>query len=344
MRPLAPAPPRRSMVRRISYVVGAVIAGSGVAMLPAAVTSAIYGEWHDFRSIVLSSVITVLIGLFLWRVVGRRGEELSTKEGFAIVGIAWFAMAAVGALPYLLSGSIGNITDAFFETASGYTTTGASILPDPASLGHGLLLWRALTQWIGGMGIIVLSIAILPLLGVGGVQLARAEAPGPTPDRLTPRFSETAKRLWYLYTFITFVEMLLLWAGEMTLFESIAHSLTTMSTGGFGTDVGSMNAFGAYSQWVVIVFMFIAGASFTVHYKAMRSPKKYWDSFEFRVYAFITIGAIVVVVGGLAANAGWSGTNVRDGIFTSVSLITTTGFGTADFAGGFRDSKYSSLD
>ncbi len=322
---------RRSMLRRIAFVVGAVVAASGLAMLPAAITAAIYGEWSDMGAILGSSAITVVAGVVGWRVIGRAEGELTAKEGFAIVGISWFVMAAFGSLPYLLSGSIPTITDAYFETASGFTTTGASILSDPGDLSHGMLMWRSLTQWLGGMGIIVLSIAILPLLGVGGVQLARAESPGPQPDRLTPRFRETAKRLWLLYVGFTIVEATLLAAGEMTVFQAIAHSLTTMSTGGFGTEATSIGGFGVYTQWVIIAFMFMAGASFALHYRALRRPIEYARHPEFKVYAAITIAAFIIITGGLLADGTWSEATLRDGAFTAVTLITTTGYGTADF-------------
>ncbi len=325
------ASPNVRALRRLSYIVGAVVAASGLAMLPAALTSAIYGEWPEFRAIALSSLVTIVFGVVGWRVVGRRGSQLTAKEGFAIVGIAWFIMAAFGSLPYVFSGSIASVTDAYFETASGFTTTGASIVSDPSTLPHGILMWRALTQWFGGMGIIVLSIAILPLLGVGGVQLARAESPGPQPDRLTPRFRETAKRLWLLYLIMTLAEVLLLWAGEMTLFQAIAHSLTTMSTGGFGTEPTSVGGFGAYTQWIIILFMFLAGASFALHFRALRSPKKYFENQEFRWYAGMVLAATVVIGGGLIANGVLDEKTLRDAVFTSVTIITTTGFGTEDF-------------
>ena len=187
-----------SMFRRLAYVIGAVTVAAGISMFPAIITSLVYREWKTAGWIFVSAVTTVLFGLFGWRVVGRPGT-LTTKEGFATVGLAWFAMAFFGVLPYLLTGSIDNLTNAFFETTSGFTTTGASLVPDPSTLAHGIIMWRSTTQWLGGMGVIILSLAILPLLGVGGVQLARAESPGPEPDRLTPRFRETAKRLWYVY-------------------------------------------------------------------------------------------------------------------------------------------------
>jgi trk system potassium uptake protein TrkH len=315
-------------VRRLVYIVGAVVAASGAAMLVPAAVAVGYGEGSDAAGIAVSAAITMAAGAAAWRLVGRSGE-LTTREGFAAVAISWFAIAAFGSLPYLLSGALSSPTNAFFETAAGFTTTGSSILPDPGELGHGLLLWRALTQWLGGMGIIVLSIAILPLLGTGGVQLARAESPGPAPDRLTPRFRETAKRLWWVYAGVTLVEVVMLTAGDMTLFEGVAHAFTTMSTGGFGTDARSLGAFSAYSQWVVIAFMVIAGTSFALHFRALRDPREYARHAEFRLFAAILGAATLFFLIGT-----WGGeiaTTVRDSAFTAVSLVTTTGYATADF-------------
>ena len=318
------------MFRHLAYVIGAVVAAAGVSMLPAAAVSLIYREWEAAGWITLAAAITVLCGLIGWKAVGRSGD-LTTKEGFAAVGLAWFAMAFFGVLPYLLTGSIDNLTNAFFETASGFTTTGASLVPDPAALPRGILMWRSLTQWLGGMGIIILSLAILPLLGVGGVQLARAESPGPEPDRLTPRFRETAKRLWYVYALVTLAEVLFLWAGDMTLFQAVNHALTTMSTGGFGTEASSIDGFSPYVQWVIIAFMFIAGTSFSLHFRAVRQPGRYWKSTEFRLYLAIAAAASVLILGGLWRNGGFSADILRDSIFTALALITTTGFSTADF-------------
>ena len=193
------------------------------------------------------------------------------------------------------------------------------------------------------MGIIILSLAILPLLGVGGVQLARAESPGPEPDRLTPRFRETAKRLWFVYAGVTFLEMLLLWAGDMSLFQAVAHSLTTMSTGGFGTELDSIAGFSLYTQWVIIAFMLIAGASFALHYRALRSgPRVYTRHTEFRLYAAIAIVATIIIAGGIwgdpstpvaaiPAETANTFTTITDATFTALTLVTTTGFATADF-------------
>ncbi|NNF64136.1 MAG: TrkH family potassium uptake protein [Acidimicrobiia bacterium] len=314
--------------RALIFVVSAVAGASGVAMLPAVITASIYQEWNDALLIGIAALVTAGVGFTGQRLSPRPGE-LSTREGFAAVGLSWFALAAFGTLPYLFTGAIPSVTDAFFESAAGFSTTGSSILADPSTLSHGILFWRSLTQWIGGMGIIVLSIAILPLLGVGGVQLARAESPGPTPDRLTPRFSETAKRLWWLYMAFTLAETLLLWAGEMNLFDAIAHAFTTMSTGGFGTRADSMAGFSAYTQWVVIVFMFLAGVSFALHFRSLRRPMEYVRNGEFRLYAFIAVAVTVVIVVGTLS--GDTARSVREGVFVALSTMTTTGFGIVDY-------------
>ncbi len=316
------------VIRRIVHVLGAVVAAVGAAMFAAVAVSLIYQEWGDALGIAVAGVITMAIGLAGWRLVGKQGE-LTTREGFATVGLAWFAITAVGMLPFIVTGEILDVTDAFFETAAGFSTTGSSILADPGELSHGVLLWRSLTQWLGGMGIIVLSVAILPLLGVGGVQLARAESPGPKPDRLTPRFRETAKRLWYVYVGFTAAEVVLLLFGDMTLFEAVAHSFTTMSTGGFGTDASSANAFNAYTQWVLIVFMIAAGVSFALHFRALQKPAEYVKHVEFRLYmSILAVATVVIVVGTWGGDAART---VRDAVFTAVSLVTTTGYATADF-------------
>jgi trk system potassium uptake protein TrkH len=314
--------------RNLLHVTGAVVGATGISMLAAALVSVIYREWSTAGSIVIAAVITTVVGVALWRGFDRPGE-LSTREGFAAVALAWIAIGLLGSLPYLLTGSITNVTDAVFEAVAGFTTTGSSIIPDPSALPHGILFWRSFTQWLGGMGIIVLSVAILPLLGMGAVQLARAESPGPTPDRLTPRFKETAKRLWVVYFVLTGAQMLLLWFGDMNLFEAVNHAFTTLSTGGYSTNAGSLGAYSSYSQWIVIIFMILAGTSFAVHFRAIRSPVVYWKTTEVRVYlGLMGVAAAVMAVG------TWGGPIhdvIRDAIFTAATLITTTGYGTADF-------------
>ena len=316
--------------RRLGFIIAAVVEATGAMMLTAAVVGGIYGEWSDARAIAAGGLVVMVVGHLARRFINP-GTEMTTREGFAAVALAWIAMAFVGTIPYLVTGSVSGMTDAFFETAAGITTTGSSIVADPAELSHAVLWWRALTQWLGGMGIIVLSIAILPLLGTGGVQLARAESPGPAPDRLTPRFRETAKRLWFVYVAMTVTEAALLSFTDMTVFDAITHSFTTMSTGGFGTKAASLGAFSPTAQWIVIAFMILAGASFALHYKALRNldPLAYLKHAEFRLYGGILLAATAFIIIGT-----WGGAvvdTIRDGAFTAVSLVTTTGFATADF-------------
>lgn len=313
--------------RTLQYVLGAVVAAVGLAMVPAAIVAGIYQEWADAGEILLAAVLTVAVGTVAWR-YGKQAQ-LTTKEGFAIVGLAWISVVLFGTLPYILTSTLDGITNAFFESAAGFTTTGSSVIARPEAIGHGVVFWRATTQWLGGMGIIVLSIAILPLLGVGGVELARAEAPGPHPDRLTPRFKETAKRLWLIYALFTLIETLLLWIGDMTLFEAIAHSFTTLSTGGFSTSSESLGGFSAYAQWVVVVFMMLAGMSFALHYRGLRNPTEYRRDAELKIYAAVIGAASVITAVGIWG--GGFGRTVRDSVFTVVSLVTTTGYATADF-------------
>jgi trk/ktr system potassium uptake protein len=317
------------LLKTVAYVIGSILIFVAVAMLVASAVSIVYREYETALGIAVSAGITGAFGLMMRRVVSRP-RSIGVKQGFAAVGLSWFVFSIFGALPYLITGAIPSITDAVFETASGFTTTGASILADPGSLPRGIGFWRGLTQWLGGMGVIVLGVAILPLLGTGGMQLARAESPGPTPDRLTPRFQETAKRLWLVYIVITLLEVALLVAGDMDIFQSVIHSFTTMSTGGFGTEATSLAGFSAYTQWVVTFFMFAAGVSFALHFRAFRNPSLYLRSSEFRVYAAITLVATVIVAGGLWRNQE-GGDAIRDAAFNTVSLTTTTGFASTDF-------------
>jgi trk system potassium uptake protein TrkH len=243
-------------------------------------------------------------------------------------------MSLTGSLPYVFSGAIPHYTDAFFETISGYTTTGASILTDIESLPKGILFWRSLTQWIGGMGIIVLAVAILPILGIGGMQLFVAEAPGISPDKLKPRIRETAIRLWMIYLILTGTELILLWIGGMSFFDAINHSLTTMATGGFSTKNASIAHFtNPFIHYVIIVFMFLAGTNFTLTYFGLHgSIKKVWQNEEFRFYSIFTL-----IYGILIAFAimGFSSENFerafRGSLFMVVSIVSTTGYVTLDY-------------
>ncbi len=286
----------------------------------------------DAKAFGWTILLTVAVGGGL--IASGKGKELGVRDGFAIVTGGWLLFALLGSLPYLFSGTVSSYTDAFFEAMSGFTTTGATILPDIETAPLGILLWRSLTQWLGGMGIIVLSIALLPLFGVGGLQLFRAETPGPTKERLVPRIRETAKLLWGVYVALSALEWLLLALGGMPPFEALLHTFTTMSTGGFSPKNASIAAYASpYLQWVIVVFMALAGTSFSLHYFAINgNPKAYWKNREFRLYFFVILLAAAVGVGSLlAAGARDIGATIRDAIFQAVSITTTTGFVTADF-------------
>ncbi|HJQ77351.1 MAG TPA: TrkH family potassium uptake protein [Acidimicrobiia bacterium] len=321
--------PALTLLKTVAYVLGSILIYVAAAMLVSAGVSLVFQEYDSAAQIGLAALITGVVGFGTRRLV-ERPTSITVKQGFATVGLAWFVFSLFGALPYLITGSIPTISDAVFETASGFTTTGASVLADPGVLPFGVAFWRGMTHWLGGMGVIVLGVAVLPLLGTGGMQLARAESPGPTPDRLTPRFRETARRLWLLYAVISVIQLLFLIAGDMSGFQALIHTMATMSTGGFGTEPDSLAGFSAYTQWVVAVFMFIAGASFALHFRAWNRPIEYLRNVEFRLYTFIVLAAGVVVTGGLLADME-TGEAIRAGFFNTISVITTTGFASTDF-------------
>ena len=289
---------------------------------------------HDFWPLVISAAITFISGIILY--FGSRKairEDIGKREGYIIVSIAWVVISLFGALPYILSGSIPNFTNAFFETISGFTTTGSTILNDIEALPKGILFWRAITHWIGGMGIIVLSLAILPFLGIGGMQMYIAEVPGPTHDKLHPRITQTAKLLWGIYVLLTFIQTLLLMLGGMNLFESLAHSFATMATGGFSTRNDSIASFSPYIQYVITFFMFLAGMNFTLHYMALHGRiREVLRNEEFRYYFFLVIIStlIITVVLTITGTYGLEA-SFRNAIFTVLSIMGTSGFVTSDY-------------
>ncbi len=265
----------------------------------------------------------------------RSSKDLSVREGFAVVTFGWTFFALFGALPYILSGAIPSPLDAFFETMSGFTTTGSTILTEIEALPKSLLFWRSLTHWLGGMGIIVLSLAILPMLGVGGMQLFKAEVPGPTADRLRPRIQDTAKLLWGVYLLLTALEALLLMLGGMGFFDALCHSFATLATGGFSTRNASIAAYdSSYIDAVVTIFMVLAGVNFTLHFQLLRGRlSEFHRNEEFRCYIGLIVVATAVIVGCNWYSSTYQqfGENFRYSIFQVASIITTTGFGTADY-------------
>jgi len=250
------------------------------------------------------------------------------------VTLAWVLASAFGGLPFLFAGVVPSFCDAFFETMSGFTTTGASVIPNLDGVPRGILFWRALTQWLGGMGIIILSIAILPILGVGGMQLFKAEIPSPVKDKITPRIAETARNLWIVYIAISAVEAVLLALGGLSVFDAVCHTFATMATGGFGTYDASIAHFNSlYVEIVIIVFMFIAGVNFTLHYRLFRGdPRPLLRDPEFRLYTSIVLVATALITLDLRLNVfAGLGESLRYAAFQVVSILTTTGFATANF-------------
>lgn len=273
-----------------------------------------------------------LIGFFLLR--SKEEVSLTHRDGIAVVTLGWIAAGLCGAVPFMISGAIPDFTNAYFESLSGFTTTGASILSDIESIPKGILLWRSLTQWLGGMGIIVLSIAILPFLGVGGMQLYKAEIPSPVVDKLKPRISETAKTLWKVYLLITVLEILLLLAGGMTFFDAASHAFCTMPTGGFSTRNASIAHYGsAYFDGVIIVFMLLAGINFSLHYRFIKGDLRVFGRDpECRVFfALVAIFVLLVTLDIYGPVYQSLSQAFRYAAFQVSSIITTTGFVTADY-------------
>ncbi len=295
----------------------------------------IYYKSDDISALLQSGIFTSAVGLIIWFFTrDLQNKELGKREGYLIVTLGWLSMALFGSIPFMIYGAVPNFTDAFFETMSGFTTTGATILTDIEVVPAGLLFWRSLTQWLGGMGIIVLSLAILPILGIGGMQLFAAEVPGITKDKLHPRVKETAKRLWGIYVIFTFTEMILLLIGGMNLFDAINHSLTTMATGGFSTKNANTAYFTSpFIQYVFIVFMLLAGMNFTIHYLAFHGRFEFTKiNTEFRFYIFfIAIVTIVVAVIHLAHVNFNIEESFRQALFHVTSLVTTTGYVSSDY-------------
>lgn len=322
--------------RPIARVIGILLIIVGLMMWTGLPFSGYYGE--DMRPLLLAGLTTIGAGGLLFLIKNPRGIPIRKREGYLIVALSWVAMVTFGMLPYLYSGVLTTIPDALFETVSGMTTTGASViteLEDPKLMPRSLLYWRSLTQWIGGMGIIVLTVAIFPLLGIGGIELFAAEAPGPTSDKLHPRISETAKRLWFIYVGLTILLGILLFLFGLSPFEAINHALTTMATGGFSTRNASAAAFSPSVQYLLVLFMFLAGVNYTVLYLSLkRRWTEVWSSDELKAY----IG-VVVILTAIITTKVYLGAEVenfeqafRDSLFQVVSLITTTGFVSADYS------------
>lgn len=324
-------------IRMVFRTMGALLLIEAVFMTLALGVSLWYNE-PDNGVFLLSTIITLLAGI-IGLSIGRRAESrMGEREGYVIVAMVWVVFSAFGLLPYYLSGQVPSFTDAWFESMSGFTTTGATIIPDLEVITHGLLFWRSLTQWIGGMGIIVLSIAILPIFGLNGMQLYAAEVSGLTYEKVSPRIADTAKMMWSIYIVLTAVEVLVLWLCGMDVFDAVCHSFSTIATGGFSTHNNSLEFYDSPAiHYTVTFFMFISGINFVMLIYLLRGKARYFfHDEELRWYSVaVLLFAVLLTLGLYIARPGWSGVEMerafRDSLFTVISSMTSTGYTISDY-------------
>jgi len=317
----------------ISHIVGSIILIVGMFMLiPLFIALASGGP--DLTAFIVSEIIVFLIGGLLYLpTLKHRRSIIRHRDVFLIVTFTWMIISLLGSLPYMFSGSINGLADAYFEAMAGFTTTGASVVTDIESLPTGILFWRSLTQWVGGMGIILFALAVLPFIGSGGMQLFKAEVPEITVDRLRPRLIDTAKALWYIYAALTLAAIILYKVGGMSLFDAVCHSFTTLATGGFSTKNTSVAYFQSpFIDWVCTLFMFLAGVNYSLYFYGFRGDlKRFWQSSEFRFYLGVTLFATLLLTFNNFEIYSSVKQSLRYAVFQSVSIMTTTGYATADY-------------
>jgi len=316
----------------VIWTLGILIALFGCGMMAPALISLYFASGHADH-FVLAGCLTAALGLTMIRIAGSAPDRLSHKDGFLIVALAWVTLSLLGAIPFWTTGVCDNVIDGLFESTSGLTTTGATILSGLDSQPPSILFWRSMQEWLGGMGIIVLAVAVMPLLGVGGMQLFRAETPGPVKDKLTSRVTETAKVLWYIYLGMTAITAISLWLAGMTLFDAVNHAMCTIAIGGFSTHDASIGYYDSQLiRSLIVIFMLMAGVNFTLHFASMRrgySVKAYFQDDEFRTY-IKWVGVLIILIGYLTL--GTHSSALDEVVFNTVSIATTTGFAVSDYS------------
>ncbi|MDD6190681.1 MAG: TrkH family potassium uptake protein [Firmicutes bacterium] len=319
----------------ILRIVGIVLVIISVAMVPSLVVSLIYGEKHVAACFAITILLVGLSGTFIAKVTKHRLKDLKVRDGFFIVTIYWFISAFIGAVPFYISGEIPSFADAFFESCSGFSTTGASILTDIESLSCGILFWRSFTHWIGGIGILIFAIAAMPSLGISGQNIEVSETPGPMLDKITPKMTDTAKTLLVIYSILTVTETILLLAGGMNLYDSLIHTFGTVGTGGFSNYNSSVGYFDStYIKIVITVFMVICGVNFNLFFLSMKKGiSTFIHDTEFKCYMLILAIAFLLIFIFLISSRGVddAGETATDVIFQTASILTTTGYSTCDF-------------
>ncbi len=318
----------------ILYIIGRVLQIEAALMLPSCAVALCYGEWQCWVFLGVAAAAALIGQLFCLR--KPRTMTFQTRDGFAAVALSWLVLSLVGAIPLVLGGDIPSYTDALFETISGFTTTGASVLPNVEILSHAGLFWRSFTHWIGGMGVLVFLLAILPMAGGSHMQLMRAESPGPSVGKLLPKVRSTAKILYLIYLSLTALEIIFLLCGRMPLFDSLTLSFGTAGTGGFAVKNSSVGSYSPYLQWVITIFMILFGVNFNVYFLLlMRKFRQAAKSEEALWYVLIILGAIALITWNLlrtgVAPLASFGKTLRDAAFQVASIITTTGYSTVDF-------------
>ncbi len=317
--------------RMIFYVIGQIInIEAALLLLPAAVS--LYYKEECLTAFLITAGIALTVGLIL-TLTSRPGNHLIyAKDGFVIVTLAWLAMSVIGALPFVISGEMSNYIDAFFETVSGFTTTGASVLTDVEKMSQGLLFWRSFTHWIGGMGVLVFVMAIIPNISDRSIHIIRAEMPGPIVGKLVPKLKNTAKILYLIYIVMTVLEVVFLLCGGMPLYDSMVHAFGTAGTGGFGIKASSLAGYSPYLQWVIAVFMLLFGINFNIYYlvliRRFRSVFRSTEMWSYIGLVVLSISAITVNIYPVSQSFSEA---LRLSAFQVSSVITTTGYATADF-------------
>lgn len=313
-------------------VLGNLLMLEALGMVPSLMLS-IYYQQQDMSAFLRCITLTVLIGFFMSKIPVHK-KMIKAREGLTIVSLGWVLVSFFGALPFVLSGSIPSLVDAFFETVSGFTTTGATIINDIEILPRGILFWRSFTHWIGGMGILVFTVALLPALGVGGFQIFKAESPGPITDKIVPRIKDTAKILYITYFCITLLEMLLLKLGGMSIYEAAIHTFGTVGTGGFSTRNASIGAFDStYIYMIISIFMILSGTNFSLYYELYKGNwRSVFKNQELRLYLGIIGISVFLITWNMNANLYHNiGESFKHALFQVSSITTTTGYGTANF-------------
>lgn len=317
--------------RMVFYMMGQILKVGAALMVLPLVVSVIYAEKCAF-SFLIAIGIALVVGIPMALICRTEDKVIYAKEGFVIVALAWIALSAVGALPFVLSGEIPSYIDAFFETVSGFTTTGASILTNVEALSRGLLFWRSFTHWVGGMGVLVFIMALIPSVSDRSIHILRAEMPGPIVGKIVPKARDTAKILYLIYIVITVIEIVFLLIGKMSLYDSIVYAFGTAGTGGFGIRADSVGGYSPYIQWVITIFMMIFGVNFNLYYLLLRKKiRTVLKSEELWFYILLSLAATVAVTINILPLYSGFAESLRLASFQIASIITTTGYATTDF-------------